>query len=282
LNCPYCQTNIKETADKIVCPSCHTPHHKECWEENKGCTTYGCENNPNTKSKSIDVGNQTVENLQKMLVQEKLDVKTIECPNCKKLIEEGSLYCKYCGISTELKNGSKEIFEEEFQRRYKTAIKSKRKRFIITLTSLSILALLMFVSTYFALTKYISYYNSEEYKIKTLLNNWENSWESKDINVYKGLLDKDYIYYDKDGKSIKLEDKIKRIQWTFESYKKIRLKISNIRISIDSTSPNYANATFKQIYTSDKIEETGMKTLRLFKGDETGGKWKIFREYFEQ
>lgn len=282
MNCPYCQTNIKENADKVVCSSCHTPHHKECWEENKGCTAYGCENNPNSKSKLIDVGNQTVENIQQMLVQEKQNVKTVECPNCKKQIEEGSLYCKYCGVGTDIKPGDKEKFDEEFQRRYKSAIKSKRKRFLFTMTSISILALLMLVSVYFAFTKYVDYYNSEERKIKSLLRDWESTWEGKDINKYKELLDKDYIYYDKDGKAIKLDDKIKRMQWTFENYKKIKLQISNIKINIDSTALNYANVSFKQIYTSDKKEETGVKTLRLFKGEETGGKWRIFREYFEQ
>ncbi|MCX6165532.1 MAG: DUF4440 domain-containing protein [Ignavibacteriae bacterium] len=282
MNCPYCQTNIKETADKVVCSFCHTPHHKECWEENKGCTAYGCENNPNTKSKSVDVGNQTVENIQQMLVQEKPNEKAIECPNCKKQIEEGSLYCKHCGVGTDDKPGDKEKFDAEFQRRYKVAIKSKRKRFLITMTSISVLALLLLVSVYFAFTKYVDYYNSEERKIKSLLRDWESTWEGKDINKYKELLDKDYIYYDKDGKAIKFDDKIKRMQWTFDNYKKIRLQISNIKISIDSTAPNYANVSFRQIYTSDKKEETGVKTLRLFKGEETGGKWKIFREYFEQ
>lgn len=282
MNCPYCQTNIKENADKIVCPCCHTPHHKECWEENKGCTTYGCENNPLTKSKSVDVGNRTLEDIKQMLVQDNKNVKMIECPNCKKQIEEGSSFCKYCGVSTDIKSGDKEKFEAEFQRRYKSAIKFKRRKLIITLTSLSILVILLFASLYFGFKKYVDYYNSEDYQIKSLLKEWESSWEGKDILKYKALLDKDYIYYDKDGKPIRLEDKIKRMQWTFENYKKIRLKISNIKIDIDSTDANYANVAFKQIYTSDKKEETGMKTLRLCKSGESGFKWKIFREYFEQ
>jgi hypothetical protein len=281
LNCPYCQTNIKESADKIICPSCHTPHHKECWEENRGCTTYGCSNNPNTNSKRIDVGNQTVENIQQMLVTEEVKVNTIECPNCKKLIEESSLFCKYCGAGISEKSDDKEKFEEEFRRRYNESVKSKRKRFIFTMASISILALLLFVSLYFGISKYVNYHNSEEYKIKLLLSDWENSWEGKDISKYKDVMDKDYIYYDKDGKPVKLDEKIKRMQWTFDNYKKINLKISNVKVNIDSTALNYANVTFKQVYTSDKKEETGTKTLRLYKGEENGYKWKIFREYFE-
>ena len=281
MNCPYCQTNIKESADKIICPDCHTPHHKECWEENKGCTTYGCKNNPNTNKNRNDVGNRTVENIQQMLINEEDKVKSIECPNCKKQIEESSVFCKFCGFSLANKSGEKENFEKEFQKRYKDTVKTKRKSFIITFTSVSMLAILLFVSVYFGLTKLNSYFNSEEYKIKTVLKDWENSWEGKDIVKYRELMDKDYIYYDKDGKSIRIDDKIKRMQYTFDTYKKINLKISNIKINIDSTSPNYANVSFKQLYTSDKKEETGTKTLRLYKGEENRNKWKIFREYFE-
>jgi hypothetical protein len=40
--CPYCQTPIKPEIPVIICPECGIPHHRECWEENAGCTTYGC------------------------------------------------------------------------------------------------------------------------------------------------------------------------------------------------------------------------------------------------
>jgi len=40
--CPYCQTPIKPGIPVVTCPACQIPHHKECWEESNGCTTYGC------------------------------------------------------------------------------------------------------------------------------------------------------------------------------------------------------------------------------------------------
>ena len=281
MNCPYCQTNIKESADRITCPDCHTPHHKECWEENNGCTTYGCKSNPGNRIEGVDVGGQTIENIQQMLTKDEIKIKTIECPNCRKQIEEGSEFCKYCGTAISGKTGDKEKFEEEFQRRYKDTVNTKRKSFIITFTSVSVLAILLFTALYFGITGLNNYFNSEEYKIKTVLKDWESSWEGKDIIKYRELLDKDYIYFDKDGKPVRVDDKIKRMQYTFDNYKKISLRISNIKINIDTTSPSYANVSFKQIYTSDKKEETGIKTLRLYKGEENGNKWKIFREYFE-
>lgn len=41
--CPYCKTPFKEDDDIVVCSDCEMPHHKECWIENKGCTTFGCQ-----------------------------------------------------------------------------------------------------------------------------------------------------------------------------------------------------------------------------------------------
>ena len=40
--CPYCKTEIKEGEAVKVCPACGIAHHESCWEENHGCTTFGC------------------------------------------------------------------------------------------------------------------------------------------------------------------------------------------------------------------------------------------------
>lgn len=40
--CPYCRFPIKPGDQIVVCPACQVPHHADCWEENQGCTTYGC------------------------------------------------------------------------------------------------------------------------------------------------------------------------------------------------------------------------------------------------
>lgn len=41
--CPYCQSPIKPDSHPVVCTSCGIPHHRQCWEENGGCTSFGCE-----------------------------------------------------------------------------------------------------------------------------------------------------------------------------------------------------------------------------------------------
>ena len=40
--CPFCKTEITEADTVKVCPACGIPHHEGCWEENHGCTTFGC------------------------------------------------------------------------------------------------------------------------------------------------------------------------------------------------------------------------------------------------
>lgn len=40
--CPFCRMEIRQGDLIIVCPACGEVHHKECWEENQGCTTFGC------------------------------------------------------------------------------------------------------------------------------------------------------------------------------------------------------------------------------------------------
>lgn len=40
--CSICQSPIEEGDDVIKCSACHLPFHVECWQENLGCSTYGC------------------------------------------------------------------------------------------------------------------------------------------------------------------------------------------------------------------------------------------------
>jgi len=40
--CPFCKTEIINDDNVVICSACDMPHHKECWVENQGCTTFGC------------------------------------------------------------------------------------------------------------------------------------------------------------------------------------------------------------------------------------------------
>jgi len=42
--CSICQTSIQVGDPSTSCDECHLPFHVECWEENLGCSAYGCSN----------------------------------------------------------------------------------------------------------------------------------------------------------------------------------------------------------------------------------------------
>ena len=78
--CPYCKTEFKEGDDVVVCSVCEMPHHKECWIENKACTTFGCT--------GTIVGAEQY--------AEAVDNKTF-CSKCGAPLNEGQKFCASCG-----------------------------------------------------------------------------------------------------------------------------------------------------------------------------------------
>lgn len=59
-SCPYCQTPIKPNTTVRVCEACGIPHHSECWQDNGGCTTFGCPSRAGTAASS-SVANPLIE-----------------------------------------------------------------------------------------------------------------------------------------------------------------------------------------------------------------------------
>ncbi len=51
--CPYCRTPMEDGSALILCPACSTPHHRECWDENGGCTVFGCAEAPIEEAKVV-------------------------------------------------------------------------------------------------------------------------------------------------------------------------------------------------------------------------------------
>lgn len=74
--CPYCKTEIKEGDEVKVCPECGIPHHAACWEENKGCTTFGC---------------------KEQHYEEQQTNPTDVCSNCGAPLGDGQAFCPKCG-----------------------------------------------------------------------------------------------------------------------------------------------------------------------------------------
>ena len=90
--CPYCKSVMKYGEDIIVCSECNMPHHKECWIENKGCTTFGCLGTIDTPHISDEVDFELTLD----------DFDMVRCKKCGSLIEKNNHYCDHCGHSTSI------------------------------------------------------------------------------------------------------------------------------------------------------------------------------------
>ncbi len=284
--CPYCKNIIKGKDEKVVCFRCETRHHKKCWDEHQGCSTDDCYENPNVKFQAENVGNKTLSEIKnEIAVQKKQITEEGVCPQCGKGFDKTLQKCFYCGYDGKTETVTtepKEEFHEEFASRLKEKTSFKNQQRLILFTSIALVSLLIVLSAVFSYIRLNEYYKSEDYKVDLFLKEWANAWESRDIFKYRDLLDKDYQYIEKNSKPIGYDERVKRITKSFETFKSIKVKVRDVKIEQSDTSKsNYINVRFNQTYTADKKEEKGIKTLRLFRSEETKMQWKVFREYFE-
>jgi len=83
--CGVCQTQIAELEPVGRCPRCEALHHAECWNENGGCSSYGCE-----------LAQQVVKE-PPGLPQTYWGQEEKQCPRCDKSIKVAALRCRFCG-----------------------------------------------------------------------------------------------------------------------------------------------------------------------------------------
>lgn len=117
--CPFCKTEIKEGDAVQVCPACGIPHHAECWEENKGCTTFGCseQHYEEQHTNPTDVcglcgtplgdGQMFCPNCgtaKGTAKSEDTAPKANVCAKCGAAIQEGQAFCPQCGAPQGKKN----------------------------------------------------------------------------------------------------------------------------------------------------------------------------------
>lgn len=293
--CPYCQSPIKQSADIIICKDCGTPHHKECWDENKGCTTFGCRENPDVKKHSgqvVDVGNQTIDEIQGLIEQTRERHSShpsnllINCPECDSLVDENSRFCKFCGYNfidnqTPIRRSE---FEKEYINRYKQRVSMQRKGAWLTTLSLTLLVMVMLTVGYLAAKSIAEYFSSPKEEIKRTVLNWKEAWEDKDIEKYESYLAEDYEYSytaaeKNEDKNFNKSERVERIDWTFSRYEYIDISFTNMRVELDSSDQNKAVVKVDEKYESDKYSDEGKKTLYMEKGQD--GAWKIYKEVFE-
>lgn len=93
--CPFCKTNFKPDDELVVCSECDMPHHKDCWIENRGCTTFGC---PGT----IKNADHTATSVTRTHMNYDDGVMTVinpfvYCTKCGAQNESTASYCSKCG-----------------------------------------------------------------------------------------------------------------------------------------------------------------------------------------
>ena len=95
--CPVCCSEIEPTEECFQCPDCGMWYHKECWEDNKGCATYGCNSArclepPPLKIDPEEGGAYPVESQD-----------CIICPQCSTRNSKDVTFCWSCGHTFEKK-----------------------------------------------------------------------------------------------------------------------------------------------------------------------------------
>ena len=97
--CPYCKTEFVDDDDIVVCSECNMPHHKECWIENQGCTTFGCSGtiqNSDSVQEPDSQANKVPESDIEMNPSNGEHHATY-CPSCGRRRKPSDLFCGYCG-----------------------------------------------------------------------------------------------------------------------------------------------------------------------------------------
>lgn len=92
--CPYCKTPFRAGDDIVICSDCDMPHHKDCWIDNKGCTTFGC-----LGTVKAPDGSPTAVTRDTLCFEgdEAGSPRVSFCPFCGAPVEKGDVFCSKCG-----------------------------------------------------------------------------------------------------------------------------------------------------------------------------------------
>lgn len=120
---------------------------------------------------------------------------------------------------------------------------------------------------------------NENSAIENMLFNYSDAIEQKDYKKMENYLTDDFEYYCIVRHRSNRKQYIKIVERNLTKYKKIVVRISEIEIFPDNETPHDLKVIYNQTTYKDKHISRIVKTVRVFKGDETKFKWKIYREF---
>lgn len=96
--CPYCKTEFRPGDDIIVCSECDMPHHKDCWVENQGCTTFGCLGTIKAADNTVSSVTATQMNYEDSRnTSAPVNSGVVFCTQCGTQNANTSSFCSHCG-----------------------------------------------------------------------------------------------------------------------------------------------------------------------------------------
>lgn len=93
--CPFCKTEFKPNDEIVVCSECDMPHHKDCWVENQGCTTFGCLGTIKAADNTATSVTQNQMNYEE--ARNTASTAVIYCTKCGAPNSSTSSFCSKCG-----------------------------------------------------------------------------------------------------------------------------------------------------------------------------------------
>lgn len=93
--CPFCKTEFKPNDDIVVCSECDMPHHKDCWIENQGCTTFGCLGTIKAADNSATTVTTSYMNYEEANSPSSTGI--VYCTKCGAQNSATSAFCSKCG-----------------------------------------------------------------------------------------------------------------------------------------------------------------------------------------
>lgn len=90
--CPYCKTVFVPGDEIVVCSECDMPHHKNCWVENRGCTTVGCQGTIQNPGEGLTSVTAT-----QMQYEPRQIPGVVYCTRCGAPNSENFRFCSACG-----------------------------------------------------------------------------------------------------------------------------------------------------------------------------------------